>query len=173
MAHPLDRPLTNQKKRFIDRANRLRGVLVGSYSQVEFLLGHLWVSMEPFDIQRGNFPYRAETRLKEARRMFEIAGSPLFPYRDRALGILSELELHERNRHFMAHGYMDLKETKTGDPDVHVRCYRPKPDDPNEEEIRWTLNQMEAEAKKATDVCGRWMRLHYDIHAQLGWVAGV
>jgi hypothetical protein len=34
-----------------------------------------------------------------------------------------------------------------------------------------SLNKMEADAKKAADFAGRWMRLQFDIHAQFGWVA--
>jgi cytochrome P450 len=88
--------------------------------------------------------------------------------------LLDELADHERTRHFMAHGYMDLSSDGRGGYKVLVRCFRPKSStDPNEEQIRWTLEEMEAEANRASEFCGRWIRLQYDIHADFGWVGSV
>lgn len=75
MYHPLDRPISPQKQRIIERANKLRGMLVGSYSQVEYLLGNLWVSMEqvdPYSPSVMNFltVYRAGSRQSDSYLMF-------------------------------------------------------------------------------------------------------
>jgi hypothetical protein len=176
MEHPLDRPLNASQRGAIDAAQRLRGMLVGSYAQIEFLIGHLCESMskvEPYAALGEGFPFRAENRIRVARKYFALENAPLYKFRDAAQALLDELADHERTRHFMAHGYMDLSSDGRGGYKVLVRCYRPKsPGDPNEEQIRWTLDEMEAEANRASEFCGRWIRLQYDIHADFGWVVG-
>ncbi|MBR0868353.1 hypothetical protein [Bradyrhizobium diazoefficiens] len=174
MYHPLDRPISPQKQRIIERANKLRGMLVGSYSQVEYLLGNLWVSMEqvdPYFTKRNEFPYRLPSRVKAIRQLLDVPHGPLFQFRAKAVELLDEMDAYERHRRMMAHGYMEVEHSASGHL-VRVRFYEPTKDDAaNEVHTEMSLNKMEADAKKAADFAGRWMRLQFDIHAQFGWVA--
>ena len=167
--------MTAQQKRVIDRAHRVRGLFVGSYAQVEYLLGNLWLALEnvaPYFTKPSEFPFQVNTRIGNARKLFDIGDGPLFRFRDRAIPLFKEMEEdHKLDRHVMAHGYIDVRAVAE-DSTITIRCFRPTKDEPAKEIMqRLSLNQMEANAKKAADFAGRWLKLMFDIHEFFGWVA--
>lgn len=174
MPHPLDRPLTRQKQKVIEHVNMLRGMLIGSYSHVEYLIGSIWLSMEdvaPYHTRGKQFPYRVDSRIAAVRPLFETDDGPLLTFRDEALKLLGEFDDHALYRNMMAHGYMEVI-NDDGDYSIRVRYFRPtKEDTAGELHEKITLNRLKADAAKAADFCGRFMRLVYDIHERFGWVA--
>src|SRR5665213_2221274 len=59
---------TDQQKALVDEALFLRGRIIASYSQVEFLLADISVKLDL------RFPYRIQDRIKAARRIAEREG---------------------------------------------------------------------------------------------------
>jgi hypothetical protein len=128
-------------------------------------------NVEPYFTEPSKFPRKVSKRIKNARALFDVEDGPLFRFRDRAVLLFEEMEDHQLNRHIMAHGYIDVT-ASANDAIVTIRCFRPTEEDPAKEILqRISLNQMEADANKATDFAGRWLKLFFDIHLFFGWVA--
>jgi hypothetical protein len=90
----------------VDEALYLRGRIVASYSQVEFLLADLITKLE------DRFAYRIESRIKGVRKIAEMPGYEAYR---RDLHMLSDqLLFYDELRHFMAHGFMRMDVDKAG-----------------------------------------------------------
>jgi hypothetical protein len=85
-------------KALVDEAIYLRGRIIGSYAQVEFLLADLISKLE------DRFAYRIESRIKGVRNIAEMAGYEVYRYDLNRLS--DELLIYEELRHFKAHGFM-------------------------------------------------------------------
>jgi len=113
-------------KRIVKQVNLLRGAYVGSYAQVEFFLADICVKaweLPAYKHLRAKFPYKAESRVKAAKALFECAG-PLAKYREEVHGLFDELLCFEEFRDFMAHGMLRI-DTKRSDFSCHFRMYKP------------------------------------------------
>jgi hypothetical protein len=87
----------------VDEALYLRGRIVASYAQVEFLLADLVVKLEL------RFPYRIKSRMKAVRKIAEGPGYEVYKYDlDR---VCEELGRYDELRHFMTHGFLTLTKT--------------------------------------------------------------
>jgi hypothetical protein len=67
-----EREPTEQQKALIDEALYLRGRIVASYAQVEFLLADLVVKLDLL------FPYLIEARIKAVKRIAEREGYQIY-----------------------------------------------------------------------------------------------
>jgi hypothetical protein len=93
--------IQNQTYRnLVDEALYLRGRIVASYSQVEFLLADLISKLE------DRFAYRIESRIKGVRKIAELPGYEA--YRKDLHRLSDELLIYDELRHFMAHGFMRM-----------------------------------------------------------------
>ena len=90
----------------IDEALYLRGRIVASYSQVEFLLADLISKLE------NRFAYLIEARIKGVRKIAELDGYE--PYQQDLYRLSDQLLLYDELRHFMAHGFMRMDVDKAG-----------------------------------------------------------
>jgi hypothetical protein len=94
------------RKALVDEALYLRGRIIASYAQVEFLLADLISKLE------DRFAYRIESRIKGVRKIAEMAGFEVYRYDLNRLS--DELLVYEELRHFMAHGFMRAEFGKGG-----------------------------------------------------------
>jgi hypothetical protein len=90
----------------IDEAIYLRGRIIASYAQVEFLLADLISKLE------DRFAYRIESRIKGVRKIAEMPGYESYRYDLNRLA--DELLIYDELRHFMAHGFMRAEVDKVG-----------------------------------------------------------
>ena len=98
---------TNQVHRnLIDEAIYLRGRIIASYAQVEFLLADLISKLE------DRFAYRIESRIKGVRKIAEMPGYKSYRYDLNRLA--DELLIYDELRHFMAHGFMRAEVDRAG-----------------------------------------------------------
>lgn len=91
---------TEKQKLLVDEALYLRGRIVASYAQVEFLLADISVKLDL------RFPYLIEDRIKAVRRIAERDGYQL--YKDELDRVCGELLRYDPIRHFMTHGFLSL-----------------------------------------------------------------
>jgi hypothetical protein len=90
---------TDQQKRLVDEALYLRGRIVASYAQVEFLLADLLVKLDL------RFPYLIDARIKAVKK---IAGPGYEVYKDELDHVCDDLDQFDDLRHFMTHGFLSL-----------------------------------------------------------------
>jgi hypothetical protein len=91
---------TELQKSLVDEALFLRGRIVASYSQVEFLLANISVKLDL------RFPYLIKDRIKAVKRIAEREGYEVYKVElDR---MCDELLQYDELRTFMAHGFLTL-----------------------------------------------------------------
>jgi hypothetical protein len=88
------------QKSLVDEAIYLRGRIISSYSQVEFLLADISVKLDL------RFPYLIKDRIKAARRIAERPGYQV--YKESLDRLCDELLQYDDLRTFMAHGFLSL-----------------------------------------------------------------
>lgn len=93
-------------KKLVDDIIYLRGRIITSYSQVEFLLADIAVKLEL------KFPYLISARLKAAKRIAEKEGYE--SYKAELEEVCDGLERYDDLRKFMAHGWASITVDKKG-----------------------------------------------------------
>jgi hypothetical protein len=118
--------VTEIQKCLVDEAVFLRGRIVASYSQVEFLLADMSVKLDL------KFPHPVKERIKAVKRIAERNGYEV--YRDDLDRVCDQLLRYEELRHFMAHGFMSLTTDEKNNHRFEFRLYR------HEREGKFTLD---------------------------------
>jgi hypothetical protein len=111
MAEPSD-----FQKGLVKEATYLRGRIITSYSQVEFLLADISVKLDL------RFPYLIKDRIKAAKRIAERPGYEA--YRDDLNEICDELLIYDELRTFMAHGFISLTTDKADNHLIEFLRYK-------------------------------------------------
>lgn len=104
------------QKSLIVEATELRGRIVTSYSQVEFLLADISVKLDL------KFPYLIKKRIAAAKSIAERSGFE--KYKNELIKICDDLLQFDELRNFMAHGYMELMTDKQGNHEFTFRMYQ-------------------------------------------------
>ena len=91
---------SDRQKALVDEAIYLRGRIVASYAQVEFLLADLVVKLDL------HFPYLVDARIKAVKKIAERPGYEI--YREELDRVCDELSQYDELRHFMTHGFLSL-----------------------------------------------------------------
>lgn len=120
MREPSDRA-----KALISDADRLRGRIIGAYSQVEHLITDIVLRarrLECYAHLPEGLPYRLKTRIERVEALFEQEG-PLKRYAPRAKPLLNGLTRYEGIRVMMAHGLFIL-DMKRAPPTFEYRMFR-------------------------------------------------
>jgi hypothetical protein len=107
---------TELQKSLIDEATYLRGRIVTSYSQVEFLLAD--ISVKP-DLK---FPYLIKDRIKAVRGILERDGYGV--YKEDLAKACDELLQYDEMRNFMAHGFLTLTTDRNDNHQLEFRLYQ-------------------------------------------------
>jgi hypothetical protein len=121
-----NRMASENKVEIIKQAAFLRGAIITSFAQVEFLLADLAVKCQRFpeyESMLAKFPYKLEDRMKAIQRLLEVPG-PLAAYRKEAEPLIAKIIDYEELRHFLAHGLLMMK-TFEGGHILEYRMYRP------------------------------------------------
>src|SRR5258707_3630338 len=160
---------TDDQKSLINECTRCRGLIVGSYAHVEFLLADLCIKSWRLPSYRSlakRFPYKSATRERAVSAILALEAGPLFEFGAAAAPFLKQWRDSERDRNIMAHGLMTIEWTKSGN--VFVRGQLLKPIDDEKfglERVRWSLSALQAKAGKATKCSQGWMRVCYAMHS--------
>ncbi|MGO9401567.1 MAG: hypothetical protein ACLP19_27555 [Xanthobacteraceae bacterium] len=107
---------TEQQKALVDEALYLRGRIVASYAQVEFLLADISVKLDL------RFPYLIDARIKAVRRIAERDGYQ--SYKDELDRVCEDLLRYDEIRHFMTHGFLSLTMDRKGNHQFEFLRYQ-------------------------------------------------
>lgn len=107
---------TELQKSLIHEATYLRGRIVTSYSQVEFLLADISVKLDL------KFPYLIKDRIKAVRGIFERDGYGV--YKEDLTKVCDELLQYDEMRNFMAHGFLMLTTDRRDNHQLEFRLYQ-------------------------------------------------
>jgi hypothetical protein len=107
---------TELQKSLVTEATYLRGRILTSYAQIEFLLADLSVKLEL------KFPYLINDRIKAAKRIAERPGYE--SYREVLHQVCDDLLQYDEIRNFMAHGFLMLTTDKKGNHEFDMRRYQ-------------------------------------------------
>jgi hypothetical protein len=110
--------VTDDQKKLVDDIVYLRGRIITSYSQVEFLLADIAVKLEL------KFPYLISARLNAAKRIAEKKGFEA--YKKDLEEICDGLGEFDDIRKFMSHGWADLEVDRQGNHKFALRMYERK-----------------------------------------------
>lgn len=100
----------------IEEATYLRGKILTSYAQVEFLLADLSVKLDL------RFPYRIQNRIKAAKTISERPGFE--DYKEELATVCDQLLEYDEIRNLMAHGFLMLTTDKKGNHKFDMRLYQ-------------------------------------------------
>ncbi len=104
------------QKQLIDECMYLRGRIIASYSQVEFLLADLSVKLDL------KFPYLIKDRINAAKRIGEREQFARYkPDLDKVCGELLDFD---EVRNFLSHGFLTLLVDKAGNHQFEYRMYQ-------------------------------------------------
>ncbi|WP_312595762.1 hypothetical protein [Brevundimonas sp.] len=120
-------------KIFIDRATFLRGSIVQSFAQMEYMLGDLGhqAATLPEYSDFAGFRRPVDSRIAMALEIAAAAG-PFGPYRTGIEGICSTLKAIEPFRNFLTHGWLEVRSAPAGVlPKYHLQFRKWDPAKPN------------------------------------------
>jgi hypothetical protein len=108
--------ISDRQKSLVDEALFLRGRIVASYAQVEFLLADISVKLDL------RFPYLITARIKAVKRIAEREGYKV--YKDELDQACEELLQYNDLRHFMTHGFLSLTMDRKGNHQFEFLRYQ-------------------------------------------------
>jgi hypothetical protein len=108
--------ITDYHRTLVDEALWLRGRIVASYSQVEFLLADIAVKLDL------RFPYLIKDRIKAVKRIAERPGYEI--YKTELEMVCDDLLRYDEIRTFMAHGFMRVDFDKLGNHRFELLRYQ-------------------------------------------------
>lgn len=156
----------------IEECQRLRGWLVNSFAQVEFLLGDLpcraW-ELPEYVHMRGPVSIVAKNRLAQTRSLLEAPG-PLAAYATRLLPVLDRFERNDRARNFLAHGFCSFDVVpRTGEMAMRFRCYVPrKGGEPELLELYMLPNELAAAREQWVGIAEQVIEACHEIYLRFG-----
>jgi hypothetical protein len=115
-AYEVLQEITPENKALIDEGLFLRGRIVSSYSQVEFLLADFSVKLDL------RFPYLIRDRLKAVKQIADRKGYE--GYKADLDRLCDELVRYDEIRTFMAHGFLTVTVDRLGNHQFEFRRYR-------------------------------------------------
>lgn len=107
--------LTDEQKALVDECIYLRGRIITSYSQVEFILADISVILDL------KFPYLISKRIKAAKEIADRRGYEA--YRDELHTVCDGLSEFDDLRVFMAHGWVSAELGKKGTNTIEFLRY--------------------------------------------------
>jgi len=132
-----------QQKALVDEATYLRGRIISSYAQLEFLLADLSVKLDL------RFPYLIKDRIKAAKKIAERPGYEV--YKDELNKLCDDFLQYDETRNFMVHGFLMLITDKSNNHVFEMRRYQRSGDGKFERvEVETNISKMLAIADEIT-----------------------
>jgi hypothetical protein len=147
------------QKSLIEEATYLRGKILTSYAQVEFLLADLSVKLDL------RFPYRIKDRIKAAKRICERRGFE--QYKNELTIVCDQLLEYDEMRNLMAHGFLMLVTDKKGNHKFDMQLYRRETGDTfNRQDIETNISRLRAGADHIVEYVRRAVSLFEKIYRE-------
>ncbi len=150
---------TEFQKSLVEEATYLRGRILTSYSQVEFLLADISVKLDL------KFPYLIKDRIKAVKRISDREGYEI--YKDRLAKLCDDLLQYDELRNFMAHGFMMLTTDRRDNHQFEFRLYQREGQGTfNLVTIHTTIPRLQLAAQQITEYVSDAVRLFSQIYLE-------
>lgn len=147
------------QKSLIEEATYLRGKILTSYAQVEFLLADFSVKLDL------KFPYRISDRIKAAKRICERPGYE--GYKDELSQVCDDLLAYDEMRNLMAHGFLMLTTDKKGNHKFDFMLYQREGEGKfNRLDVETTVERLRASADHIVEYVKRAVALFSRIYLE-------
>ncbi|MGL9621446.1 hypothetical protein QRQ56_25860 [Bradyrhizobium sp. U531] len=147
------------QKSLIEEATYLRGKILTSYAQVEFLLADFSVKLDL------RFPYRISDRIRAAKRICERPGYEI--YRDELAQICDNLLAYDEMRNLMAHGFLMLTTDKKGQHKFDMMLYQREGEGKfNRLDVETNIERLRASADHIVEYVKRAVALFSKIYSE-------
>lgn len=156
----------------IDEGQELRGWIVNSFAQVEYLLGDLILrcrAYPEYEAQTRSLPHGATDRIVRVRKIVDKAG-PLANDRDELVAVLQHLEDQQDTRNLLVHGFASVLHTPAGELSFHFQKFHRHPDRIDARLVRtFSLDQLRSERERQAAFAEVAVDLFQRIHNRQGW----
>lgn len=161
--------LSSKEFHLIHEQCRLRGQIIGAYSQCEFLL--LDVAIQSRILQEYwaldlKYHRKLENRIAQASRLFASSG-PLKKYEDRLTPLFQELEKFKSNRDFFAHAYCRIHHNERSEVFIY-KMVRMDGQQMVEDERSFSLEELEALGSDLGALAQKFLLLFAEIYLTEG-----
>ncbi len=146
------------QKALINESLYLRGRIVASYSQIEFLLADISVKLDL------KFPYLIKDRIKAAKRIGERQQFAM--YKGELDKVCDELLEFDEIRNYMSHGFLTLHFDRIGNHQFEYRMYQRGPEGFVLMGGTTTIERLRAAARHMTEYVERAVELFKRIYAE-------
>lgn len=160
----------------IDEGQRLRGWVVNSFAQVEYLIGDLILrccAFTEYEEHTRTLPHGAADRIRKTTAMLTSPG-PLDPDADDIRAVLEQLAARQDIRNLLVHGFCTIVHTPAGELGFHFQKFHRHPDRQDARLIRtFTLEQLHNERDGQAVFATAALQLFAGIHDRFGWIGPV
>lgn len=159
-------------KEAIERFQTLRGWIVGSYAQIEFMMADTIVrsqSLADYEHLPKTATFNVTKRAKRFRQLLESEGA-IGQDRVALLDVLNRWEASEEIRHFLVHGFAIFRWTRAGDMLMTFRRYMPDLDETDPfREMHFRLDTLQRLRDQLAEEANQAVGLFEGMHDRLGW----
>lgn len=156
----------------LEDAQRLRGWIVNSFAQVEFLLGDLILRCREFPAYEEHtrtLPHGASDRIARVRTILNRSG-PLDPDANDILAILDHLAAQQDTRNLLVHGFATALHTSSEEMGFHFQKFHRQPGRHDARLIRtFTLDGLRREREDQTAFAEAAVGRFQAMHRRMGW----
>ena len=156
----------------IDDGQRLRGWLVNSFAQVEYLLGDLILRCRAFpeyEEHTRTLPHGAADRIAKIRAIVAHPG-PLDLDADAVRAVIEHLAARQDIRNLLVHGFCTVLYTPKGEMGFHFQKFHRQPDRHDARLIRtFTLEGLQRERDEQMAFATAAVDCFQAMHQRLGW----
>lgn len=157
----------------LEEFQRLRGWIVNSYAQIEYILGDLILRCRQFsqyDELTQTLPHDATKRVKRIRAICLVEG-PISVFAPQLNELLAQFEARHEIRNLMTHGFATYQITAEGDSGLSFQKWHRAPDRIDARLLRtFRLHDLMCERDQSVDLAQVGLKLFYRIHSNFGWV---
>lgn len=157
----------------VEEGQGLRGWVVNSFAQVEYLIGDLLLRCRAFaeyEEHTRTLPHGAADRIRKITAMLASPG-PLDPEADEIRTVLDQLAARQDIRNLMVHGFCTILHTSANKLGFHFQKFHRQSGRQDARLIRTlTLDQLRNERDGQAAFATAALKLFAHIHDRFGWI---
>jgi hypothetical protein len=170
VTHRLNRlPIGPEVISAIEAAIQARGWCIGGYAQVEFIMADFVVkasALPGYQDLGVKFPYNFDARVKRLREFADREGV-LKSYSEPLRQLAEAISSWEETRHFLTHGWMEIRAKTTVDPQPTFTFSRFMPRSGNDRflgQIDMTLEDLQTTGDQISTLADEALKMFDDIY---------
>lgn len=165
--------IATRHREAIEQIQNMRGWIVGSYSQVEFLMADAIVRSQTIK-EYGHLSkaptFNVTKRVRRFRELINTPG-PMSVHAEALGAVVDAWESTEETRHFLVHGFAIFRWTQAGDMMMTFRRYMPELDEADPfREMHFRPETMQRLRDRITEDTSAAVEAFAQMHRTMGWV---